>query len=358
MYSIRIAKENDLTNWQRCFKDSREKNHSFDWRWKDIITRVFKHSPQYLLAEDESKNVLAILPLFHVKSILFGSALISVPYLNGGGILFSSQVKDKTAIFEKFLEKIKDIAREKNINYTELRSRESWKEVLPPEILQERTHKVTMSRILAQDPETLFSSFPPKLRSQIRKPTKEGCYVVSEKGHRAPANLLNDFFHVYSTNMRDLGIPVFPKLLFSESLFSFGKESRITVIYYRNQPVAAGITIGTSDTVEVPWASSLKKHKKLAPNMLLYWEMMKHAILDGYLKFDFGRSSKDSGTYKFKEQWGATPDQLYWYYHVSKGEIPNISSDNEKMSFLVETWKYLPLPVSQIIGRYITRSLP
>jgi hypothetical protein len=79
MYSIRIAKENDHTNWQRCFKESKERNCSFDWRWKDIIQSVFTHEPRYLLAEDKGKKVVAILPLFYVKSFLFGSALISVP---------------------------------------------------------------------------------------------------------------------------------------------------------------------------------------------------------------------------------------------------------------------------------------
>ncbi len=358
MYSIRLAKESDQTNWQRCFKDSKEKNHSYDWRWKDIIKNVFKHEPLYLIAENEEHNIIGIFPVFHVKSLLFGSALISVPYLNGGGALFSHEVKDKNKVLTLFLEKLISLSQERTVKYFELRSRLRLDSFSSLDILKERTHKVAMSRILAQDPESLFSSFPPKLRSQIRKPTKEGCSTISEQGHRVNPQMINHFYHVYSTNMRDLGIPVYPKELFSETLSSFGKESRLTIVYHNNQAVAAGITIGTSQTLEVLWASSLKKYKKIAPNMLLYWEIMKHAIMDGYLCIDFGRSSKDSGTFKFKEQWGATPDQLHWYYYVSEGDIPEISSQNESMSVLVTMWKYMPLPVSKLIGRYITRSLP
>jgi serine/alanine adding enzyme len=313
----------------------------------------------YLLAETQDKKTLGVFPLFHVKSMLFGSALISVPYLNGGGPIFHHEVKDKKKLLESFTEKAIQLSHEKNVRYSEIRSRFSYTGISAHlDILKERTHKVGMSRILAQDPESLFSSFPPKLRSQIRKPTKEGCSVISAKGNTVTSALIHDFYKVFSVNMRDLGIPVYPKELFSTSLAAFGKESRLTVVYHQKQPVAAGITIGTTETVEVPWASSLKKYKKIAPNMLLYWEMMKHAITDGYLRFDFGRSSRDSGTYKFKEQWGASPDQLYWYYYLSQGKIPEVSSQNESMSILVSMWKCMPLPVSQIIGRYITRSLP
>jgi serine/alanine adding enzyme len=358
MYSIRLANESDHENWQTCLRNSKEKHHSFDWRWRDIIQTVFRHEPIYLLAEDKEKKTVAILPLFNVKSLLFGTSLISLPYLNGGGIAFENNTQDREKILSLFLEKIVSVSQEKSARYTEIRSRVSLDDYPPVGILKKRTHKAGMSRMLAQDPETLFSSFPPKLRSQIRKPTKEGCSVVSEKGSIARNQLINNFYEVFSTNMRDLGIPVFPKELFTECLKKFGNESRVTVVFHRNQPVAAGITIGTTETVEVPFASSLKKHKKIAPNMLLYWEMMKQSILDGYLRFDFGRSSKDSGTYKFKEQWGATPEQLHWYYHISHGEIPEVSSDNKNMSLLVNMWKIMPLPLSKIIGKYITRSLP
>jgi serine/alanine adding enzyme len=130
------------------------------------------------------------------------------------------------------------------------------------------------------------------------------------------------------------------------------------MVFHQTTPVAAGITIGNHDTVEVPWAASLKKYRKMSPNMLLYWEMMKYSILDGYLRFDFGRSSVDSGTYKFKAQWGAVPDQLHWYYHILKGDVPEISPQNKKMAALVTLWKYIPLPLTNIMGKYITRSLP
>ena len=52
-----------------------------------------------------------------------------------------------------------------------------------------------------------------KVRNQVRKAQKEGL-VVQEGGEE----LVDDFYSVFSRNMRDLGTPVYPKRLFAETL--------------------------------------------------------------------------------------------------------------------------------------------
>ncbi|MEZ5583585.1 MAG: GNAT family N-acetyltransferase [Candidatus Competibacteraceae bacterium] len=71
--------------------------------------------------------------------------------------------------------------------------------------------------------------------------------------------------------------------------------------------------------MEIPWASSLRKYNSLSPNMLLYWSVLEFACKKGYRIFDFGRSTPGEGTYRFKEQWGAKPVQLYWHYWLRGG---------------------------------------
>ena len=74
------------------------------------------------------------------------------------------------------------------------------------------------------------------------------------------------------------------------------------------------MTIGFRGTLYNPWASSLRQYSKYSPNMLLYWKMLEFACDNGFNYFDFGRSSLDEGTYKFKKQWGASPVPLPWQY--------------------------------------------
>ncbi len=139
---------------------------------------------------------------------------------------------------------------------------------------------------------------------------------------------------------------------------SFSKTAKIITVQYDNRPVAAGLTIGFGNNVEVPWASALRKYNKQSPNMLLYWEMIKAACEDEYEFFDFGRSSLDAGTFKFKKQWGSEPQPLHWYYHLRRGEAPDVNPKSAKFSLLVNTWQKLPLPIANLAGPLITRHLP
>ena len=53
--------------------------------WQKIILEVFRHPAHFLYAEDDS-GIRGILPLAHVKSLLFGNALIALPFAVYGGI--------------------------------------------------------------------------------------------------------------------------------------------------------------------------------------------------------------------------------------------------------------------------------
>jgi hypothetical protein len=93
--------------------------------------------------------------------------------------------------------------------------------------------------------------------------------------------------------------------------------------------------------------------------MLLYWEVLKYAIDKHYTQFDFGRSSKDAGTYRFKQQWGAQPRQLYWHYWLKDGiTLPALNPENPKYALAIKTWRQLPLSITIWLGPLIVRNLP
>ena len=352
MFQIRIASNSDQQTWNQFIETMPTEQHFFAWHWREIITSVFGHKPYYLILEDE-RGLQAICPLFLVKSILFGTSLISLPYLNGGGI-HSLNPKFIPPIIEYIIKLQEDL----NCKYSELRYRTPIEDSDVTKKLSERSHKVAMILELGNDPEKLFESFPPKLRSQIRRPTKEGCTAISVNGQMAQSKHISDFYSVFSDNMKGLGTPVYSKNLFSKSLQKFGAAASLTLIYHSGEPVAGGITVQSGKYVEIPWAASLRSKSQFAPNMLLYWEVLKNSINSGAEIFDFGRSSKDAGTFKFKAQWGAKPMPLYWYYHLNAGELPNVNPNNKKFELFIALWKRLPLALTKIIGPQLTKSLP
>ena len=93
--------------------------------------------------------------------------------------------------------------------------------------------------------------------------------------------------------------------------------------------------------------------------MRMYWEMLRRSLEGGARAFDFGRSSVDSGTHKFKAQWGAEPVQLNWEYQLlTPGELPNVSPANPKYQFAIALWQKLPLSVTTRVGPMIVRASP
>jgi FemAB-related protein (PEP-CTERM system-associated) len=216
-----------------------------------------------------------------------------------------------------------------------------------------RAPKVSMRRALVADPDVLWRELSPKLRSQIRRPTKDG--LVARMGG---AERLDDFYRVFSTRMRDLGTPVFPRRFFAGILDSFADLARVCCVYAGERPVAAGLLIGFKDRLEIPWAASLQPFNRLSPNMLLYWEALRFACERGYHWFDFGRSTPGGSHHRFKAQWGATAVPLYWHYwQATPGPVPERNPQNPRYQLAIRMWRRLPLPMTRMLGPLLARSL-
>lgn len=349
MLNVEILETSEL--WDNFLATVPLDHFAHSWQWRSIIEQSFKHKPFYLAAF-QGDEIEGILPLFLVKSPLFGNSLISVPYLNSGGIVAKSEIA-----FRSLIAKAEELKQELKVSYVEFRGRESEKRYINPKgfPLPVRTHKVAMRLNLPSTTDELLASFDKKLRAQVKRPEKSGVNAEVTLGKTAN---VSDFYTVFAKNMRDLGTPVYPKKFFELIFEKFPESARCIVCYLEKTPVAAGITIGFQESVEIPCASSLREFNSTSANMLLYKTAMEESIRSGYKYFDFGRSSPDSGTFKFKQQWGAAPQTLHWYYLANPTDVPDVNPNSPKFSLFVGAWKLLPLPVANFVGPYLTRGLP
>ena len=216
------------------------------------IHDTFGHQTVSLAAKNQT-GVIGTVPLVHMNSRLFGNFLISVPFFNYGGVC-----ADNDEARQALIDAAVDEARIRDCVHLELRHTHRQFEKL-----QHKQAKVAMLLDLPESEEELWSGFKSKLRSQIRKPEKEG--VTTKVGR---LDLVDDFYHVFSMNMRDLGTPVYTKKLFINVLNAFPKSSWIIAAYKDDLPLAAGFLLGFRNTIEIPWASSLREYNRLAANML------------------------------------------------------------------------------------------
>jgi len=333
--------------------------------WREVIRRAYGHRCHYLMAVNDSGIVRGVLPLVHMKSFLFGNQLTSMPFFDMAGAL-----SDDEEIEQQLVLKAISLAESLKSDQLELRQSQPLKwfdgigDVLSDKDTQlsspfpyfisgtTNTQKVRMLLELPETSERLMTSFKSKLRSQIRRPIKDGCTVKIGDGE-----LIEDFYGIFAVNMRDLGSPVHSMQMIEQVFRSYRADAKTVIVYKDEIPVAGSIILGYGETLSNPWASSLRRFSRFSPNMLLYWSMLEYACDHGYRYFDFGRSTPGEGTCRFKEQWGAKPQQLYWHRFFRKKMGDDNASGKSQFDRAIRYWQKLPVSVTKIAGPMIRRHI-
>jgi serine/alanine adding enzyme len=309
--------------------------------WRTVIERVFGHECLYLAARESDGSLVGLLPLVRVRSAVFGHFLVSMPFLNYGGPIGTDDG------VRALVDHAMSIARRERVKLLELRSSIPLKTALPVS-----HRKITVVRDLPTGAGELFSQFSPKLRSQIRRPQKEGVTVAFGRDQLEP------FFAVFARHMRDLGTPTQSVRFFREIANQFPDDCWIGCAYMAGRPVAGGCGFRFGDQFEMTWASSLREYNREAPNMLLYWAFMERAIADGARIFNFGRCTPGTGTHKFKMQWGGREEPLWWYDLAASDGITTPSPNHGRFRWGPRLWRRLPASIATKVGPSIVRYLP
>lgn len=339
-----LASPGDVAAWDAFVTGAESAFNYHQSGWLGVVEKTFGHMTYPLWAKSDAGEVVGVLPVVLMKSRLFGTFLTSLPFVNYGGIVACDE-----AVSSALLDRARALVDETGAEFLELRHVGTVLDGLPA-----KTHKVTMHLELDPDPEVLWKSFKAKVRNQVRKATKSG--LTANSGRH---ELLDDFYEVFARNMRDLGTPVYSKSLFKNVLDAFPDSTRIFTVNHPDGCVAAGFGTWFNGVFEIPWASSIREYNTLCPNNLLYWEMLERACLDGCFIFDFGRSTPNKGTYRFKKQWGAEPVQLNWQYVMAGGgDLPEMNPENAKFQMAIRVWQKLPVPLTKLIGPHIVRNIP
>jgi FemAB-related protein (PEP-CTERM system-associated) len=313
------------------------------WMWRDVFERAFGHRCIYLTATRAGRTV-GVLPLVLFTSRLFGRFMVSLPFVNYGGLL-----ADDADIAAALTGEAARYAGEARASHVELRHRRRMLDGLPV-----KQHKVAMVMPLAPTADAVWAGLDRKVRNQIRKAEKSGLTATS-----GGAELLADFYAVFAHNMRDLGTPVYTPAFFAEVFRRCADRARVYLVRDQRRVVAAGISLQFRNGIEVPWAASLASYRPTCPNHLLYWSVIRAAVASGSTALDFGRSTPDEGTFHFKRQWGAVAQPLYWeYLLLTRSTLPDHSPRNPRFMPAIAIWKRLPVSVTRWLGPHIVRSIP
>lgn len=343
---VRILSPNngaELAEWDRYVEKTPGASGYHRAVWLHIITAAFGH-PAYPIAAYNQGKISGVLPLVFVAGRLFGRFLVSVPFVNYGGLL-----ADDEASVRALLEEARALMERLGAQSVEMRHTGE-----PGLGLPARGHKVSMVLPLPEKPEQLWNGLKDKVRNQVRKARKNRLEVIEGR-----AELLDDFYRVFCINMRALGTPVYGRVFFEQILRHLPEAVRILAVRQKDICLAAGIIYRHGEITEMPWASSLPRSRSLCANVLLYWEAMQGACLAGSRRFDFGRSTPGSGPWRFKQQWGSTALPLSWEYLLAPGtDVPDLGAQSPRFQMAIRVWKRLPLAVTNLLGPRVVRCIP
>jgi serine/alanine adding enzyme len=328
--------------WERFIEASPQATFAHLLGWRNVVTRTYDHTPFYLVAR-EAGQVAGLLPLFLIKSGLFGRFLVTAPYLSHGGLVAASDEAARALIQEA-----KAIAGRERARYVEIRS------------CQRVDHGLALKDsyctfLLPLDPDAhiLWVGFEGRGRKAINRALKAGLTV--DRGH----DLLEVFDAVLSRHMRELGTPFHRTMFYRHLLEELPNQSEIMMVRRGGQYLGGLLLVTYKDTVLPLYGGALAAERNTSAMSLLLWETIRYSCEKGFRWLDLGRSRWGSGTCLFKRQWGADAVPMFYEYHLAEGvTMPHMDPTNPKFRLAIAIWKRLPLFVTRALGPRIVSDIP
>ncbi len=343
-FAIKLLQPNDSKTsqlWDNFVLLSHQATFFHKSGWQHVINSVFGHKTFFLYAFD-GVSIKGILPLAHVKSILFGNSLVSLPFAVYGGVV---AVNDE--ICHALEIEATKIAKELDVDHLEYRNIKKNHTDWPTQDLY-----VTFKKNIFPTEEENLLAIPRKQRAMVRKGIKNGLKSCIDKN-------VDRFFNLYSDNVHRHGTPAFSKKYFEVLLNTFGSECEVlTVTTADNKPLSSVFSFYFRDEVLPYYAGDHPLARETAANDFKYWELLRRACELDLKVFDFGRSKLNTGSYSFKKNWGFDPTPLSYEYCLFKRmSIPQNNPSNKKYKLLIAMWKLMPIAVANKLGPFLVKSL-
>jgi len=309
--------------------------------WQRLLREVFRHDTHFLFAESAGR-IEGVLPLAHVKSLLFGQSLTSLPFAVYGGV-----AADNSAAADALEREAQQLARRLGVPHLEMRNLQRRHDDWPLQDLY-----VTFRKPILPDVEANMLAIPRKQRAMVRKGIKNG--LTSQ----VDANV-ERLFALYADNVHRHGTPALPRRWFRALRDTFADDCEVlTVCTPEGRPVSSVLSFYFRDEVLPYYAGDDEAARELAGNDFKYWELMRRSCERGLKLFDYGRSKQGTGSYSFKKNWGFEPQPLHYEYCLyQRDSVPQNNPTNAKYKMMIEAWRRMPIGMANWLGPYIVRSL-
>jgi len=340
--NFRLLNDELQDEWNKYVISSSSSSFVHHTAWKEIVEKIYGHKPYYLTAF-ENKKIVGVLPLFLISIPLLGKVLASSIFGSYGGIC-----ADNIYVVKSLMNEGENLARSLDVRYLEIKNFENYS------LLNDKWDKYfnyyTLVLKLNKDPEVVWNNITKKARQNIRKAQNSNVKIVRGKEY------IDEFYNLIAKNMRLLGTPVHSKKFYEAILKKFNGDAELFIAKLSDKTISVALTIKFGDFIFGYANAAHPDYLTYKPNFLIYWEIIK-SVADSNIKFfDLGRSLLNSGTYSFKQNFGAYAVPLYYDYFLNRiKSIPAINQENKKLKLATTIWSHLPLSVTKIIGPHLIK---
>lgn len=358
MINVSLLGSCDAYEWNRVVERSVQSSICHLWEWGEVLSSTYGYQRYYLVAK-QSGDLVGAFPLIHVKSILFGNRLISLPFCEYGGPVVDLELNIRTAqdVINKLLNASNRLGASLGVEYVEFRGISSSVE---PRLLHSRGYVelqgyVTFQVNLEKQKEVLWRSLNKKTRNATRKAEKLGVEVV--EGNRIEQ--LWAYYMLYLRTQKRHGSPPHSYSWFKNLFETFCPQGKmkITLAKYKGESIAGIITFHWGNTIY--WSSNVTdiERRHLNPTNLLLWKTIEYGSDKHSKVLDLGRTRPNTTIHHFKKGWGGKEVKLSHFIHFSgRPKIPPDPSQR-KYLYLSKFWSWVPLRASQYLGPRIVSDI-
>ena len=297
-------------------------------KWKEFLEVTFGYKTHYLFEEDDSGNIIGLLPLSFVKSKLTGNRLCSMPFSHLCGPLGS-----KDSLTDLLTEAI-HLFKESNLSFLEIRS------AIQDERFINVNSYANHTLDLSVGPDNLWQKLNRgTIRNPIKRAQKAGVIVEMSRD----MSDLKDFYEINVMTKKNLGVPCHPWKFFKNMFNIFRNDVSLYVSKFNGEIIGGGVMIYFKNRVLYSYGAANPSYLNLSPYKVFTWKSIEDSFINGYSIYDFGRThTSNTGLTEFKRRWGTVETPLYYNYYPVKSN--SLSEKREGIKYRLASGMISKMP--------------
>ena len=306
-YQIISLEEIDAEKWSK-FVDNHPYGNIFQLpEMMEVYRRTNNYDPISLAAVNENGEILALLQACVIKKMEGFLESFTSRSIIQGGPLFVDNEKGREAVL--FLIDEYNRKSQKCALYSEIRN---LYDVSESSSLFEHCGYIFEDHLnyvvdLDRKEKEVWESIHRSMRKNIKKSHKIGV-TIQEITSKSQINIFYEFLEDVYQNAKMPLVDVNHFEAIFDILVPKGM-AKFHLAEYEGEYIGGRVSLIYRDIIHAYFVGVPKRYKRLYPNPLLNWEIMRWGIENGYHTFDFGgagKPNKDYGVREFKRQFGGT----------------------------------------------------